>query len=52
VVDRKFGVSGAQPADQLLAVLDRAWAERSPLTLVGAGQEGSDEACGPDGCPV
>jgi predicted DsbA family dithiol-disulfide isomerase len=52
VVDRKFGVSGAQPADQLLAVLERAWSERSPLTLVGAGQEASDEACGPDGCPV
>ena len=28
VVDRKYGVSGAQPADQLLAVLERAWCER------------------------
>ena len=36
VVDRKYGVSGAQPADQLLAVLERAWSERSPLTLVGS----------------
>jgi hypothetical protein len=52
VVDRKYGVSGAQPADQLLAVLDRAWSERSPLTLVGSGPAGTDEACGPDGCAI
>jgi predicted DsbA family dithiol-disulfide isomerase len=55
VVDRKYGVSGAQPAEQLLAVLDRAWSERSPLTLVGApvqGEQGTDDACGPDGCAV
>ncbi len=52
VVDRKYGVSGAQPADQLLAVLDRAWSERAPLTLVGSGPEGTDEACGPDGCVI
>ena len=53
VVDRKYGVSGAQPADQLLAVLERAWSERSPLTLVGSGpRTGTDEACGPDGCAI
>ena len=58
VVDRKYGVSGAQPADQLLMVLERAWSERTPLTMVGAqvqGGEGSrtaDEACGPDGCAL
>ena len=28
VVDRRYGISGAQPAEQLLAVLDRAWQER------------------------
>jgi len=55
VVDRKYGVSGAQPADQLLAVLERAWSERSPFTLVGSAQAGTGpdaEVCGPDGCPV
>ena len=55
VVERKYGVSGAQPADQLLAVLERAWSERSPFTLVGSGQTGTDPdstACGPDGCPI
>jgi predicted DsbA family dithiol-disulfide isomerase len=52
VVDRRYGVSGAQPSDQLRAVLDRAWAERSPLTMVGSTPQGGDDACGPDGCPV
>jgi hypothetical protein len=55
VVDRRYGVSGAQPAEQLLAVLERAWSERQPLTMVGvpaAGGAADGEACGPDGCPV
>lgn len=55
VVDRAYGVSGAQPADQLLAVLERAWSERSTFTLVGSGQTGTNPgstACGPDGCPI
>ncbi|CCG03667.1 Dithiol-disulfide isomerase involved in polyketide biosynthesis [Blastococcus saxobsidens DD2] len=46
VVDRKYGVNGAQSADALLQVLERAWSERSPLISVA-----SDGAvCGPDGC--
>jgi predicted DsbA family dithiol-disulfide isomerase len=55
VVDRRYGVSGAQPAEQLLAVLERAWAESRPLTMVGAtdGADGADgAACGPDGCAI
>ena len=48
VVDRKYGVSGAQPADVLLQVLDKAWGERSPLVMA----DGGAEACGPDGCAV
>ena len=52
VVDRRFGVSGAQPADVLLALLDKGWAERSPLEVVTVpGAEGAD-ACGPDGCDL
>jgi predicted DsbA family dithiol-disulfide isomerase len=31
VVDRRYGVSGAQPAEQQLAALERAWAEREPV---------------------
>jgi predicted DsbA family dithiol-disulfide isomerase len=48
VVDQRYGVAGAQPADVLGQVLERAWTESRPaLDVVG----GAD-ACGPDGCPV
>ena len=49
VVDRKYGVDGAQPADALLRVLERVWAERPPLVAVDGAAAG---ACGPDGCAV
>jgi predicted DsbA family dithiol-disulfide isomerase len=53
VVDRKYGVSGAQPVELLLEVLTRAWSERNPLTMVGAPAGAVDgPACGPDGCAV
>lgn len=48
VVDRKLGVSGAQPADTFRDVLQRAWDESHPrLDVVGG-----DEVCGPDGCAI
>jgi predicted DsbA family dithiol-disulfide isomerase len=48
VVDQKFGVSGAQPAEVFAQVLDRAWTESRPrLQMAGEG-----EACGPDGCAI
>jgi len=51
VVDRTYGVSGAQPADALLEVLDTAWDEAHPRTvLTPAGREG--EACEGDDCIV
>ncbi|PRY41184.1 putative DsbA family dithiol-disulfide isomerase [Geodermatophilus tzadiensis] len=31
VVDRRYGAAGAQPADLLLQLLERAWAERDPV---------------------
>ncbi len=49
VVDGRYGVSGAQPAETFRQVLDRAWSDTHP-TLQPVGGEG--EACGPDGCPV
>jgi predicted DsbA family dithiol-disulfide isomerase len=53
VVDRTFGVSGAQPPETFLELLEQAWAKAHPLTMVGASETGSaDGACGPDGCPV
>ncbi|MGC0378104.1 DsbA family oxidoreductase [Streptomyces sp. SAI-229] len=48
VLDRTYGVSGAQPAEVFTQALTRAWGERPPLTLV----DGDAEACGPDGCAV
>ena len=53
VVDRRYGIAGAQPADVLLQVLDRAWQEHPPLTLLtpaaDAGGDGTDGTDGPDG---
>ena len=51
VIDRKYGVSGAQPADAFVQVLERAWADAHPvLEQVGAAADG--DVCGPDGCPI
>ncbi|SDN99448.1 DsbA family oxidoreductase [Geodermatophilus sp. DSM 45219] len=33
VVDRKYGAAGAQPADLLLQVLERAWADAHPIAV-------------------
>ncbi|HEX4015482.1 MAG TPA: DsbA family oxidoreductase [Frankiaceae bacterium] len=54
VIDRKYGVSGAQPPAALLEVLEQAWAESHPVpTLLTVGGDASNgDACGPDGCPV
>ncbi|MFF4956000.1 DsbA family oxidoreductase [Streptomyces sp. NPDC001222] len=49
VLDRKYGVSGAQPAELFAQALTQAWGERSPLRLI---EDGGAEACGPDGCAV
>jgi len=49
VLDRKYGVSGAQPAEVFTRALTQAWGERPPLELL---DEGDAEACGPDGCAV
>ncbi|MGX1129689.1 putative DsbA family dithiol-disulfide isomerase [Streptomyces glaucescens] len=49
VLDRKYGISGAQPADVFTQALTQAWGERSPLTLI---DQGDADACGPDGCAV
>ncbi|MGW5057803.1 DsbA family oxidoreductase [Streptomyces sp. NPDC004096] len=49
VLDRKYGVSGAQPAEVFTQALTQAWDERPPLKLI---EDGGAEACGPDGCAV
>jgi predicted DsbA family dithiol-disulfide isomerase len=49
VIDRRYGVSGAQPTEVFAQVLERAWADSRPaLDLVGS----TDDACGPDGCVI
>ncbi len=50
VVDGRYGVSGAQPAEALGQVLAQAWAERSPLQVVAAGSPGP--GCDGDSCAV
>jgi predicted DsbA family dithiol-disulfide isomerase len=50
VVDGKYGVSGAQPSDALLQVLERAYAESTPLTLIA--NEGGAAHCDGDSCAV
>lgn len=48
VIDRKYGISGAQPAETFTQALEQAWQEAHPLTMVAA--DSGAEACGPDGC--
>ena len=51
VLDRTYGVSGAQPAEAFTEVLDRAWSDAHPaVTMVGGSADA--EACGPDGCAI
>ena len=52
VVDRRFGVSGAQSADLLLDVLRQAWGDQPPLTVIAAVEAGAGVECDADGCAV
>ncbi|MER7982020.1 DsbA family oxidoreductase [Streptomyces sp. NPDC095817] len=54
VLDRTYGVSGAQPAEVFSQALTQAWGERPQLTLIQDGKSAEDgaEVCGPDGCAV
>ena len=46
VVDRRYGVAGAQPTEVMLGVLEQAWAD-GPAASAGS-PDGA--ACGPEGC--
>lgn len=46
VLDGRYAVSGAQPAQLLLSALHQAWAEREPA----APEYAEGAVCGPDGC--
>ena len=45
VVDRKYGAAGAQPAEQLLQILERAWADANPLITVPDADGCTDDTC-------
>ncbi|MEC3919724.1 DsbA family oxidoreductase [Nocardia sp. CDC160] len=48
VLDRKYGVSGAQPSEVFAQALAQAWSDHAPkLAMVADG-----DACGPDGCEL
>jgi predicted DsbA family dithiol-disulfide isomerase len=49
VIERTYGVSGAQPGDVLLEVLAKAWADAHSLTTVG-GRSPSAGACDDGSC--
>ena len=49
-VARKYGVSGAQPADVLLGVLEKAWSELPESEEPVSPEFAEGAVCGPDGC--
>ena len=51
VLDQKFAISGAQPADVFSRALEQAWEAAHPvLQMAGLGEGTQGEVCGPDGC--
>jgi predicted DsbA family dithiol-disulfide isomerase len=48
VLDRKYGISGAQETAVLRQALEQAWSEANPLTMVSAGS--SEDATGSEDC--
>ena len=50
VLDRKYGISGAQPAEAFAQAIRQAWNERSPLTVLPQSKTDDGAVCGPDGC--
>ena len=50
VIDNKYGIAGAQPPEVIGAALDRAWSERSPLTMLDHGSVA--DTCDDGSCDV
>lgn len=50
VIDGRFGISGAQPAEVVLGALEQAWPQRTPVLVTPAG--GSGPSCEGDSCAV
>lgn len=51
VFDRTYAVSGAQPPELLLEVLDKSWTDAHPLIAV-PGTAGSDVSCDEHSCDI
>jgi predicted DsbA family dithiol-disulfide isomerase len=51
VIDRAYGISGAQPSELILATLDKAWSDAHPLQLIAAAG-GDDVSCNDESCSV
>jgi predicted DsbA family dithiol-disulfide isomerase len=49
VIDRAYGLSGAQPAEVIRQALENAWMESHPLTMVGAADTMGDAGQCEDG---
>ncbi|MEK3787431.1 DsbA family oxidoreductase [Paenibacillus sp. FSL K6-1230] len=52
VFDRKFAVSGAQPPEVFRDALQKAWAERSPLTVLNSTDDDGGNVCTDEGCDI
>lgn len=52
VIDARYGISGAQSSDVILATLRTAYAEANPLTMVTADDVTVDGSCEGDACAV
>jgi len=52
VVDRKYGISGAQPASVFVDTLTKAWNESRPTLTVIGDADSSDAACVDGSCAV
>ena len=50
VIDQKYGISGAQPAEVVLDALQQAWTARSPLSMVTTAADAP--GCDGDSCAI
>jgi predicted DsbA family dithiol-disulfide isomerase len=51
-IDEKYGVSGAQPAELLREVLERAWAESYPLIQISSATQDEAGSCDGESCTI
>ncbi|WP_036651802.1 DsbA family oxidoreductase [Paenibacillus pini] len=52
VINRKYGISGAQPPEAFVETLNKVWQEDHPLTLLNEEGTESDAACSDGACHV